>query len=83
MRAHSMGRTYNSRTLAAKELPRLLSPVLLCVDRPEFEEAIVAAGYIGKLAALGACDPETFRQKIDGIIKIVVILHICPWRKSA
>ena len=40
-----MGRTYNNRTLAAKELPRLLSPVLLCANRPDFDKVIATAGY--------------------------------------
>jgi len=35
----------NNRTLAAKELLRLLSPVLLCANRPDFDKAIAAAGY--------------------------------------
>jgi len=40
-----MGKTYNNRTLTAKELPRLSSPVLLCVQRADYDKAIAEAGY--------------------------------------
>jgi hypothetical protein len=40
-----MGKTYNSRTLAARELPRLSAPILLCTNRPDFDKAIAEAGY--------------------------------------
>jgi predicted HTH transcriptional regulator len=39
-----MGKTYNNRTLTAKELPRLSSPVLLCVQRADYDKAIEQAG---------------------------------------
>jgi hypothetical protein len=40
-----MGKSYNSRILTAKELLRLPAPVLLCVDRADFDRAIAGAGY--------------------------------------
>jgi hypothetical protein len=41
----SMGRTYNSRILAASELSRLSAPIILCIDRPDFDKVIADAGY--------------------------------------
>jgi hypothetical protein len=40
-----MGKIYNNRTLMAKELSRLSSPVLLCVQRADYDKAIDEAGY--------------------------------------
>jgi hypothetical protein len=40
-----MGKSYNSRTLEARELPRLPSPILLCIDRKDFDKEIAAANY--------------------------------------
>jgi hypothetical protein len=40
-----MGKTCDSKTLAAKELPRLSAPVLLCASRPDFDKAIAEADY--------------------------------------
>jgi hypothetical protein len=40
-----MGEIYNSKTLAAKELPRLPAPVLLCTSRSDFDKAIAEADY--------------------------------------
>jgi hypothetical protein len=40
-----MGKIYNSRTLAANELPRLSTPILLCTSRADFDIAIADAGY--------------------------------------
>ncbi|GHV29558.1 hypothetical protein FACS1894167_09050 [Synergistales bacterium] len=39
-----MGKTLSSRTLAAKELPQLSPPVLLCSDMPDFNKAVMEAG---------------------------------------
>ena len=40
-----MGKVLNNRSLMTKELLRLSSPVVLCVDRPDFDSAIVNNGY--------------------------------------
>lgn len=40
-----MGTIFNSRTLAAKELMRLPTPVLLCTSRNDFDKVIDEAGY--------------------------------------
>jgi hypothetical protein len=40
-----MGGTYNSRTLQARELSKLSTPILLCVDIPDFDKAIADSEY--------------------------------------
>lgn len=40
-----MGKIYNNRTVIAKDLSRLPSPVLLCVDRTDFDKEIAEADY--------------------------------------
>lgn len=40
-----MGRVVSSRLLAAMELLRLPSPVIICADRPDFGKAISDNGY--------------------------------------
>jgi hypothetical protein len=40
-----MGAIYNSRTLQASELPKLSAPILLCVDKPDYDREIDDSKY--------------------------------------
>jgi hypothetical protein len=40
-----VGKVINSRSLTVKELMRLTPPVILCVNRPDFDKAITDCGY--------------------------------------
>ena len=40
-----MSKVINNRSLTAKELFKLAPPVILCINRPDFERAIVESGY--------------------------------------
>jgi len=40
-----MGKTQSNKTLTAGEILRLPTPIILCVDRQAYIDAITAAGY--------------------------------------
>jgi hypothetical protein len=40
-----MGAIYNSQTLQASELPKLSTPILLCVDKPDYDTEIDDSEY--------------------------------------
>jgi len=73
-----VGRIVNSRSLTTKELLRLVPPIILCTDKPNFERIIAENGYrqisinLPLAQSLTGLEPKDIRtiitDKIRGIL---------------